>query len=59
MTRKCKVCGKRRKPPKQFNYVSRTMWEADEFCSAPCAKKFHGVEETRGHFSAYPHLETA
>ena len=49
MRKNCKQCGKKRTPPKAFNYVSRQMWEADEFCTAKCAKTFHGVIDLKGH----------
>lgn len=44
----CKQCGKPKKAPKQFNYVSRATWEADEFCSRKCAEKHYGVVHKPG-----------
>lgn len=40
--KKCVVCGKQRKPPKEFKYVSRTVWEADPYCSRRCAEADNG-----------------
>lgn len=37
----CKVCGKRRKPPSKKLY--RLHWEADPYCSRPCAEADRGV----------------
>lgn len=47
----CSYCGKPRKAPKAFNYVSKATWEADPYCSAKCCKADHGVVELKGHTS--------
>jgi hypothetical protein len=40
----CANCGKKRKPPKAFKYVSRAEWERDPFCSRMCAEEANDVE---------------
>lgn len=50
MTR-CKFCNKPKKAPKAFNYVSKALWEADEFCSRKCCEAAHGITHLKGHTS--------
>lgn len=50
----CKHCGKKKPAPPKTNYVKREVYEADEFCSAKCCRKFHGVEWLSGSSSVYP-----
>jgi hypothetical protein len=45
---KCSMpgCGKIRKPP-TGKYATRADFEIDPFCSTECARKWHGVVDTR------------
>lgn len=39
---KCAQCSGTRKPPPQFRYITREVWEADPYCSSECCRAAHG-----------------
>lgn len=49
MRKNCAFCGKPKKRPKAFNYVSRALWEADPYCARKCCEADHGITHKKGH----------
>lgn len=55
----CAQCGGPRPERPENAYASQAQYDVDPFCSASCAKQWHGVHPGKGVCSIYPQEQAA